>query len=199
MEHAEPIKYLPYTGIGSRETPKEALLKISKLSETLAYRGYTLRSGGANGADSAFESTARANKEIFLPWEGFNNNQSPYKTVGPKALELAATIHPAWNKLTDPVRKLMARNCYQILGVKLDSPSLFVICWTNDGAEAEYQVTSSTGGTGFAIKLANRNKIPVINIKNGFNNCLIKLNRYTGINMFEEPAIKQLLSHAPNC
>lgn len=183
MERSESVKYLPYTGVGSRTTPPEVMKQIAKISQTLFENGYTLRSGGADGADFAFESCARTKKEIFLPWEGFNNNQSKYNSVGPKALELAASTHPAWKNLTTPVRKLMARNCYQVLGVKLDSPSLFLLCWTEDGAEAEYQVTASTGGTGFAIRLACKNNIPVMNLKNGYINQLIKIGNITKINM----------------
>lgn len=44
-----------YTGIGSRNTSKEILKYFEKLGRYLANRKYTLRSGGAKGADKAFE------------------------------------------------------------------------------------------------------------------------------------------------
>lgn len=47
---------LIYTGIGSRETPEWAICKIKKIGGYLYDKGYTLRSGGADGADLAFES-----------------------------------------------------------------------------------------------------------------------------------------------
>lgn len=54
-------KYLPgqnsmtYAGIGSRETPMEVLELMTKASTWLGTKGYTLQSGGAIGADMAFE------------------------------------------------------------------------------------------------------------------------------------------------
>ena len=47
------MKY--YTGIGSRETPKDIMQLMSKLAYKLASEGYILRSGAAQGADTAFE------------------------------------------------------------------------------------------------------------------------------------------------
>ena len=45
-----------YTGIGSRNTPKEVLELMKTIGKYLGCLGYELRSGGADGADSAFES-----------------------------------------------------------------------------------------------------------------------------------------------
>lgn len=42
-----------YAGIGSRETPTRVLQLMIKAAQRLAQRGYTLRSGGADGADAA--------------------------------------------------------------------------------------------------------------------------------------------------
>ena len=44
-----------YAGIGSRETPGLMLGAFARIGEFLAKKGYTLRSGGADGADTAFE------------------------------------------------------------------------------------------------------------------------------------------------
>lgn len=45
-----------YTGIGSRETPAEILEIFEHLGAWFAKKGYTLRSGHADGADAAFEN-----------------------------------------------------------------------------------------------------------------------------------------------
>lgn len=79
---------------------------------------------------------------------------------------LAAEVHPKWQSLTSAVKKLHARNCSQILGMDLKTPSKFVLAWTPDGAETEKQCSARTGGTGTAIKLASRNGIPVFNMAN---------------------------------
>ena len=47
-----------YTGIGSRETPQQTLATMVVIGKYLAEKGWVLRSGGAEGAVSAFEEGA---------------------------------------------------------------------------------------------------------------------------------------------
>ncbi|NYZ25158.1 hypothetical protein HND93_36125, partial [Azospirillum sp. ROY-1-1-2] len=64
-----------YAGIGSRETPPAVLEVMAAVGERLAQLGWVLRSGGAVGADQAFErgcDRVGGRKEIFLPWPGFD-------------------------------------------------------------------------------------------------------------------------------
>ena len=130
---------------------------------------YTLRSGGAPGADSAFEhgalSNVGASVEIYLPWRGFNGNPSPLYGVTPEALELAEEIYgPRWKYISHGAKALMARNCYQVLGKDLNTPSDFVVCYTSDGCKTSAKRSAKTGGTGQAIDLANRWDIPIYNL-----------------------------------
>lgn len=165
-----------YAGIGSRKTPPDVLSDMTRIAGALETLGFTLRSGGADGADLAFERgvTDPAMKEIFLPWAGFNGSDSKLfaqtQAQIDASMALAAKHHPAWDMLSarasgaDPVAarkaraamKLHARNGSQILGLNLDSPVRFVICWTEDGG--------ATGGTGQAIRLAESLGIPVLNL-----------------------------------
>jgi len=155
-----------YTGIGSRETPQEILEYMKSISTRLRLLGYILRSGGADGADKAFESNAKKLKEIYLPWKGFNNNDSNLYNIDNNALELAAHLHKGWKYLKPGAKKLMARNCYQVLGEDLETPSDFVICWTPDGCETHKDRKQKTGGTGQAISLADLAEIRVYNLYN---------------------------------
>lgn len=68
--------YDPYAGIGSRETPSDTCEEMALIASALEKRGFTLRSGFAGGADTAFElGTVRDDlREIFAPWEGFGAN-----------------------------------------------------------------------------------------------------------------------------
>lgn len=154
-----------YAGIGSRNIPKGIPLLMMKLAGRLEDLGFTLRSGGADGSDSAFE-VGVTRKEIYLPWKGFNNNDSKYHKPTKDAYELSLQYHPAWHSLKDSVKSLMARNAHQVLGYDLKTPSDFVVCWTPDGAETAGQRSSKTGGTGQAIEIAYFNKIPVFNLHN---------------------------------
>ena len=157
-----------YTGIGSRKTPDEIQDVMGEIAKMLGDKDYTLRSGGAFGADDAFEwgcDMVNGKKEIYLPWEGFNDNDSPLYTLSAEAYEVAEEVYGArWRNIGVGTMKLMARNMYQVMGATLDKPSDFVVCWTPDGATTKR--TSRTGGTGQAIAYANMNSIPVYNLKN---------------------------------
>lgn len=140
--------YKTYTGIGSRETPNDVLYSMTLIAEFLKENKFILRSGGADGADTAFEEGAGTLKQIFIPWKGFNNRNSQFDKVSIEALNMAKDLHPAWLKLSQGAQKLHGRNCYQILGSDLNKPSSFVICYTKGG--------KGTGGTGQALRLAKK-------------------------------------------
>lgn len=144
-----------YAGVGSRKTPREILDRFKRIAIFLRENGFTLRSGGADGADKAFESGAGNNKEIYLPWKGFNGSFSPYYNTDKDAELIVEEIHPTWDKLSDAAKKLHCRNCCQVLGEDLNIPCSFVVCWTPDG--------KTVGGTATAIRLAEREGIPVFN------------------------------------
>ena len=165
----EAVRCYAYAGVGSRNTPPEVLLLMTGVAHRLAAHGYTLCSGGAPGADLAFERGATT-KAIFLPWHGFQSRPSAaHDTDQPsaEAFRVAALLHPSWDRLSQAAQKLMARNTHQILGADLRSPVDFVVCWTPDGCEAEAARRRTTGGTGQAIALASRWSIPVFNLQHG--------------------------------
>lgn len=146
-----------YAGIGSRETPQDVLDIFKSVATYLANNDFTLRSGGAKGADSAFEygcDKVNGVKEIYLPWKGFEgSNSSLIVEEGGKAYEVAEKFHPYWHNLSQGARKLQARNSHQVLGNDLNTLSSFIICWTKNG--------SGSGGTGQAIRISKHYNIPV--------------------------------------
>lgn len=150
----EEKKY--YAGVGSRETPEDILELMTKVARYLYFKGYTLRSGAAKGADTAFEVGAGERKEIFLPWENFNGSSSKLFTIPNEALKIAEEQHPNWAACKDYARQLHARNVLQVYGPDLKTYSDFVICWTRGG--------KLIGGTATAIRLANAQEIPVFNL-----------------------------------
>jgi len=164
-----------YTGIGARKTPSHMIAQMKDIGHMLANNGWTLRSGAADGADTAFEKgcdDVGDDKEIFLPWEGFNNHTSTLYALSNYAFEIAEEVHPAWSKLSQAAQKLMARNVHQLIGVpvKIDDQlkhilSDVVVCWTPDGAETAKETTAATGGTGQAIRIASHLDIPVFNLQ----------------------------------
>lgn len=158
-----------YAGIGSRQAPPEALDRMREFAYHAARRGWTLRSGAAEGADTAFETgcdDAKGKKEIFLPWANFNGHGSPLYHPSDGALKIAKEIHPAWDFLRIPAKKLVARNMHQVMGRDLKEVVDCVVCWTSDGCESHETYGRRTGGTGTAIALASLNNVPIFNLHN---------------------------------
>lgn len=142
-----------YTGVGSRETPQNVLVLMKAIAVKMAMLNYTLRSGGAQGADSAFESGAGHNKKIYYA-----------KDCTPEAMAISARFHPAWHRCSEAARKLHGRNAFQVLGETLDVPSSYCICWTRDGCISHSTRNINTGGTGTAISIAEAYQVPIVNL-----------------------------------
>lgn len=143
-----------YTGVGSRKTPPEILLIMEHISRALYKTGFVLRSGGAVGADLAFEAGAGTRKSIYLAKHCTN-----------EACAIAKKYHPVWDRLPLFSQKLHGRNAFQVLGGCLDEPSKFLVCWTPDGCTCHAERTIATGGTGTAISIASENGVPVFNLQ----------------------------------
>lgn len=161
-----------YAGIGSRATPEPVLDQMRYIAEQAAQAGWTLRSGAAEGADSAFEEGCARQigaRQIFLPWPEFNNRYSSFLNPEHAAFDIAADVHVRWKFLPPSAQSLHARNVHQVIGSFNDFPpqrSKCVVCWTPDGCETAESYGAKTGGTGSAIFLASALGIPVFNLKN---------------------------------
>lgn len=163
-----------YTGIGSRQTPDDILRIMRCVGQDLGYLGWTLRSGCAEGADSAFEAgawDARLRQgvpqpELYLPWPSFREGEREMISARSatldqpqaEAFDIAAQFHPAWDGLKRGAKMLHARNVHQILGPDVTHPVLsrFVICWTPSGAGG--------GGTGQALRIAQHYDVPIFDL-----------------------------------
>ncbi len=153
---------LTYAGIGARATPAAVLANMETMAGWLARTGWHLSSGGADGADAAFAAGAPAGQRtIWLPWRGYNGHRGAECRVLSAAamtacMEIAAPLHPAWERCSPAVRKLHARNVAILLGERLDRPVDAVVCWTAAGRVE--------GGTGMGIRIAEARGIPVLNL-----------------------------------
>lgn len=142
-----------YAGIGSRSTPADILALMTRIAQNACASGWTLRSGGADGADSAF-AAGSTRSEIFLPWSGFNGITNGIVCGDEPTLRaIAEQHHPAWGACSRGARALHTRNVAQILGVDARTPSQLVVCWTPQG--------SGSGGTGQALRIAKTHGVPI--------------------------------------
>lgn len=157
-----------YTGIGARKTPRHVLDQMRRYAAALAERGYICRSGGAVGADTAFEEATGpfpGQMVVYLPKHGFNGHRNGI-VVGddPRLRAITAPLHPNWSACWEDARKFHTRNVAQILG---HDPQIvlsrFVLCWT--------EKSLGGGGTGQAIRIARAYGVPVYDLAdpdNGF-------------------------------
>ncbi len=148
-----------YCGIGSRKTPPCVLRQMETIAIVAAQAGLVLRSGGAAGADTAFEQGCvgvSGEMEIYLPWKGFNGCATTRAYIHPptkRAFEIASHFHPAWDRCSRAAKLLHARNSHQVLGKDCETPSKFVACWHQN-----------TGGTMQAVRIAKSHGIHVYNL-----------------------------------
>ena len=149
-----------WTGIGARTTPQEILDLMTEIALYISEYDWTLRSGGADGADTAFEMGS-TNKEIYLPWQAFNNRRSDLFLFGKNVNSGVAQsyaekvwetrynegqVKVPWDSLKEITKKFMIRNIFQLFGQQMNDISKLIFCWTQDGL--------ASGGTGMAIRTA---------------------------------------------
>lgn len=162
-----PIAWV--AGIGSRTTPDPFQRVIRRFAATLAARGLGLRSGGARGADLAWEEgMGTGPTQIFLASRQPGRPGLALEDMAPElvatATALAAAHHPAWHRIADYGRRLLTRNAFQVLGPQLDDPVAAVLCWALESRLEAGRVVDVAGGTGLAVRLASAHGIPVLNL-----------------------------------
>lgn len=142
-----------YTGIGSRETPDDILIVMTKIASKLKEKGFLLRSGGAKGADSAFEAGAGDYKEIWTP----NHDLPAWAWDAASGVCLECPL----DKMNPHIQKLIVRNMLQVMGKEGKDPASFVILWTK-----ELDSTGpKCGGTRYAARYAKEMGIEIFNLK----------------------------------
>lgn len=162
---------LLYAGIGSRQTPINIGNDMIDIARRLANNGWTLRSGGADGADTYFvagvthfdNQVNRPKKEIIIPWNNFNHLKEgdpgillPLDNMKKQYADRARSIEPHYDSCSHYVKNLKERNIAIIEGPEMNQPVKAVICWTPDGLPA--------GGTALGIRHARMLNIPVFNM-----------------------------------
>ena len=160
-----------FAGIGARKTPEQVLKTMKDVAKILSKQGFVLRSGGADGADSAFEAGVdevdSTKKEIFLPWDGFDPKRDGNKRyangttvfadeASPRHIDLARKYHPKFDEMGRGAQSLHARNGSQMFGRHLDHRTDVVVCYTERG--------EVKGGTGQALRIAGDAGIPIVNL-----------------------------------
>ncbi len=155
--------YMPYVGTGNQNCPPNIIDAIKRISEMLEKEGYTMRCGGMDGCEDFFEKATTKN-EIHVPWNGFNDKQSKFYFTSNHAKEIAGMFQPGYEGLKPAIQTFLAKNVRMIMGKDLKSPALFLITWSEDGAETLQEKSIKTGNTGHSVAIASALRIPVFNL-----------------------------------
>lgn len=161
------------TLVGSRKAPDYALDAALQIGIKLAKSGEPMYSGGAPGMDDRWErSYIEAGcghlLNIILPQKGFNGrkpdgiNYTAIETYDRVLLEYAdeliQEVHEYYHKLDGFSYWAHIRNCFQVLGHDLKSPSTECFLY------APVKGSGVTGGTSTAYNLCKKFNIPTYNI-----------------------------------
>lgn len=179
--------YIPYAGIGSRETPQNVLDDMTKTASALEARGFTLRSGLAGGADTAFElgTTREDLREFYAPWKGFGENRdSPYEKQRwdqiarheqmtgkpyklPKSMVFQGEVLKEAAQLASGYHPTWDRLSYGPR--QLHTRNMGQVLGKNLDHPARFEIVytvdgKATGGTGQAMRAASSYGIPILNL-----------------------------------
>ncbi len=182
-----PDGYAAYAGIGSRETPENIQDLMTAAAKRLEARGFTLRSGFAGGADTAFELGTRKDdqREIFAPWKGFGSNpdskheKKRWDQIRRHEGITGERFEPAKARLLEGA---MFRKAEQLAAPhhpnwdqlpdghrKLHSRNMGQVYGPTLDTPARFEMAytvdgKASGGTGQAIRTAHASGIPVLNL-----------------------------------
>lgn len=157
-------KEMIYVGVGPMTAGEDMCAQAKIFGQAMAEMGWTLRSGGAEGLDEAFERGAlegNGKTEIFIPSADFRKRfKSSDKVIHTldkhiEAMREVAPLHENWSQLGTTVQMFLTRIPFCLFGEKLDKPAHFVVGWSK-----HYPHT----GAGIVLKMAEMAGIPAFNL-----------------------------------
>ena len=177
-------KKMYYAGIGSRKTPQACLDFMTKIGRVCTKKDLTLRSGGAIGADQAFErgcDLESGQKEIWTP-------KSQHIVEHEWAIEKAKAV--CWeyplHKMKPYTRSLIIRNMYQIFGDDEENlkPVKFVVFYC---VGDPLMRGKESGGTRYTVRAAHNYNIPHFNLRTCQINFAEYLKEYPNLASLSSP------------
>ena len=151
-----------YAGIGSRETPEACLRMMTKIGRACVKKGLILRSGGARGADKAFEKGCTIENGSKQIWNPRSEEIDFHGWAVDKAREVCWE-YPL-DRMKPFTKSLIVRNMYQIFGDDPNElkPVKFVVFYCNGDPLMQGKIS---GGTRYAVRAAHLQNIPIFNLR----------------------------------
>lgn len=174
--------YKPYAVCGNPNPPSDILAAFDRIAKKLESHGYTLRTGCVQGIEQSVEGAVQK-KELILPWRDFDGKQSKFTFSNERSKAIAKMFSPSFDTVKPAVQAFLTKNARLVLGHSCNSPALFIVVWTEDGAETQQERAGSrTGFASHPIAIANSLGIPVFNL--GKPDAEKRLNAYIdGVNI----------------
>lgn len=167
--------YLPILMYVEKDYPMEIKNKFHALASRLIGKGFTVR---INADDVDFvkrvQSLSSSKVELYLPFKNFNQLESrhSWNTLTSKAL--AEQHFPAYGKIPDVVKAILASQVRMLFGDRNNSIALMAIVFSPDGASRIAEITKDTGRTSFLIKMACSYSFSVANLGKQSSEALIE-------------------------
>ena len=160
-----PVLYQPYAVMGNKEIPPKAMEDLIRITHKLKELGFIHRTGIVEGVEEAIDKAVYGG-EVYLPWKGFGNRESKNTFNSPLAKGIAKKFAPNlnWETLKPAIQAFMAKNVRVLTGQNCNSLAMFLLCWSEDGAESATEKTFATGNLGHAISVAAAHRIPIFNL-----------------------------------
>lgn len=171
--------YAAYAIASNKGIPSNVIEEFKSIVPELDKSGFIMR---VSALDETIDNHVRdmtENKELYLPWRGFNNIEQGNTYTSPETKAIAKLFQPGYDGLSNAIQMIVAKNVRLALGNDNKSPANFILVWSEDGAETLATKTSATGNVGHLIAVASAAHIPVYNL--GKPGCLERLKRNLNI------------------
>lgn len=158
--------YKPYTVTGNAGASNEVCNRLKEILDMLDPHGFTPRISCMSDFDTIVENELKGTFfEMYIPWKDFNNKVSKHYFNDNVSKHVAKMFHKSFDSLKPAIQAFLAKNVRMVLGDKLKTYSLFVLIWSEDGAEQVSDITFKTGNMGHVISVARALHIPVFNLQ----------------------------------
>lgn len=164
------VFYRPGAFVSNKDAPPQVIDQLIEAVKLAESKSCTIRVTGLDGPDDAMEKAA-VKPEVHLPWKDFNQKNSGFSFVTDQALEMTRKFHSGFDGLSQAVQKIVSSSVRIVLGKGIASPALFLVCYSEDGAESYREKTTKTGNLSLPLRVASELGIPVFNFgkRDGFS------------------------------
>jgi hypothetical protein len=158
--------YKAYAVTGNKECPPHILGRVKNIVSKLDKANFVLRTGGLEGAEETAETsvTNQLNIELHLPWKEFAGKTSKFMYSNELVKGIAKIFQPSFDTLPLPVQGFLSKNVRLVYGKDGKSPAMFVVVYSEDGAESPSEKTPKTGNILHVLSLAAATHIPIFNL-----------------------------------